>query len=396
MTSPCEPLDLHVSRPSVYLDQWVWIRLARAASGEPREPADTSVLRAVQDASSAGVAFPLSVTHYMETAKVTDPRQRATLARTMALISRCRTLRNSGDLLRHQFLHAMYLSFSRPAFRPTAPEALGVGVWWAFNGKEAHFSLFDKSSGEKTDPASIPGMQKFMRLANQFAEFQMFAGPRDDEIEELRSNGYRPEAAVEATRSRLEWEEIYVGLLADDPISRHELRVRVQVRELLHEHSKLFNELLAEYRLDLHREVNYNPDRPNVSREGMVAFADRIPSLRIAVDLKIELFRNASKTWTVNALHDIDAMSMAVPYCHVVVPDKEMASLMARSKAGERNGTQVLRQMQQLPDVLSALTTRAREIGGDASGWAWAGPGEGFCIDESEVHSAALNQPCAE
>ena len=29
--------------------------------------------------------------------------------------------------------------------------------------------------------------------------------------------------------------------------------------------------------------------RPNVSRRRMVAFADAIPSLRIAVDLKVEL-----------------------------------------------------------------------------------------------------------
>ena len=59
----------------------------------------------------------------------------------------------------------------------------------------------------------------------------------------------------------------------------------------------------------------------------MVAFADAIPSLRIAVDLKVELFRNPAKPWSMNAIHDIDALSMAVPYCHVVVPDREMARL---------------------------------------------------------------------
>ncbi|HUZ51323.1 MAG TPA: hypothetical protein VMU94_02190 [Streptosporangiaceae bacterium] len=30
-------VDLHPARPCVYLDQWVWIRLAKAAKGQPRE-----------------------------------------------------------------------------------------------------------------------------------------------------------------------------------------------------------------------------------------------------------------------------------------------------------------------------------------------------------------------
>jgi hypothetical protein len=42
--------DLHPARPCVYLDLWVWIRLARAANGEPREASDLRVLAAVQNA----------------------------------------------------------------------------------------------------------------------------------------------------------------------------------------------------------------------------------------------------------------------------------------------------------------------------------------------------------
>lgn len=56
----------------------------------------------------------------------------------------------------------------------------------------------------------------------------------------------------------------------------------------------------------------------------MIEFADLMPSVRIATDLMLaELFRNTTTTWTMNAIHDIDALSLAVPYCHVVVPDKK-------------------------------------------------------------------------
>jgi hypothetical protein len=52
-------------RPTAYLDQWAWIRLARAASGKPDAPGDPELLKALIDAANAGVAFPLSWTHYI-------------------------------------------------------------------------------------------------------------------------------------------------------------------------------------------------------------------------------------------------------------------------------------------------------------------------------------------
>src|SRR5829696_3433404 len=100
--------DLHTSRPSVYLDQWVWVRLAAAIKGRPRESGDPWTLQAVQEAAAAGVAFPLSPTHYIETSQVRHPRQRQDLALAMAQISYFRTLRGGRVLHRHQMLTAMH------------------------------------------------------------------------------------------------------------------------------------------------------------------------------------------------------------------------------------------------------------------------------------------------
>jgi hypothetical protein len=173
--------------------------------------------------------------------------------------------------------------------------------------------------------------------------------------------------AVEA--SRLDWEASYADLLGTYPASRAELRVRLQARELMHEHLALFQELTREYRIDLHRQVGYDPDRPSGSRRRMIAFADAVPSMRIAVDLKVQLFRNPAKPWSMNSIHDIDALSIAMPYCHVVVPDREMASLLARSGAGPRYGTKVITSLSGLPGVLLELTEQARNAPGDQTGW---------------------------
>ncbi|MCX4826812.1 hypothetical protein OG883_45070 [Streptomyces sp. NBC_01142] len=279
------------------------MRLAAAAIGQPREPSDLQVLAAVRQASEAGVAFPLSVTHYHETARITHPRQRADLARTMASISRCRTLCSGRILLRHQFLEAMHLSFGWPAFRPTPPQPLGIGWGWAHAGTRLKPQLRGPSG--PVDPASMPGMTYFLRWAAQFTEYQLLAGPQDADIPasatRLPARGSR-EGQPEQSRLGT----FFADLLAGDPISRSELRVRVQAREIIHEHHELLRDLCAEYRLDLLRATGADPAHPKASRHRMVAFADRIPSVRIAVDVKVELFRNAARKWNRNTVHDID------------------------------------------------------------------------------------------
>jgi hypothetical protein len=101
----------------------------------------------------------------------------------------------------------------------------------------------------------------------------------------------------------------------------------------------------------------------------------RMPSLRIAVDLKVELFRNAIKIWTMIAIHEIDALSLAVPYCHAVVPDRELPHLLVRSRSGERCGSQIARHLNELPRHAARTGEPAQSADGDRTGRDWAGPG---------------------
>ncbi|MFD4652251.1 hypothetical protein [Streptomyces sp. NPDC057889] len=384
MDVAAESARLKTAVPSVYLDQWVWVRLTLAAGGTPREPSDTQVLGAVRRAAEAGVVFPLSATHYHETSRITHPRQRADLARTMASISHCRTLCSERILLRDQFLEAMHVSFGKPAFGRTPPQSLGIGAGWAFTGKRLQLQL--RRSTQVVDPANLPeGMADGFRRATQYTEYQLLAGPQDADLPQLRQLGYQPEKLEEVRRSRLDWEAFYADLLAEDPISAAELRVRVQAREITHEHLKLLNDLCAEYRLDLLQATGVDPARPKASRSRMTAFVDRVPSVRVAVDVKTHRFRNATKQWDLNTVHDIDAVSLAVPYCHAVVPDREIADLLSRSKAGPRNGTHVLRGLRDLPDLLDDLARTAATSHHRVSDEGWVREGEGFCMTMEDL-----------
>jgi len=364
-------------RPAAYLDQWVWIRLARAAAGKPDAPGDPELLQALIDAAEAGVAFPLAWTHYIETQSVKSPRQRQDIANVMASISHFRTIRTGRDLLRNQLLIAMHEQFGRPTFRPEKLDPLGVGVYWAFQGVERVLQVHD-AAGNIIDPDQFP---REMRIrATQGFECQVMAGPRDEELGLLRGQyGYKPEATVEAGRGRLEWEREFVDLLVDTPpTDPAELRVWIQAREVVHEYLELLVGVFQEYGLPL-RQLTGGSDGndPGRSRAFITGFFDRLPSVRVAVDLKLAVHRNNQRGWEQNDVYDTDAMSIAVPYCDVVVADKAVVDALGRVKAGEQHGTLITGKLDELAEVLPEMVRHAQMLP-DPSGWEVFAPGVGF------------------
>lgn len=351
---------LKLSRPTVYLDQWVWVALAKADNGKG-DRKQNEALQAVRDAAESGVAFPLSTTTYMETLSgVTDPKQRMRLARTVASLSYMRTLRAPQVLIEHQFRTAMHAQFGRPTFRPAPIDVLGQGVHWAFRGE----------AGVTLSPPEVEFLVSSSALTemNQWAELRVFAGPRDDQIAALRAKGYKPEVAAASLSSRVDWENYLYTALENEgrgKISVKEMRTVVQARELRHEHMPTLYRLFSEYNLSIVSSLTGKTSK--IARRKLADFSDAVPSWRIAVDLKTHLFRQ-KKQWTRNPLHDIDALAHAIPYCDIVVPDREMINLLSRSKTAEAFGTTILH-LEGLPNALGPLAARTKLLGDDRTGW---------------------------
>lgn len=364
-------------RPTAYLDQWVWIRLARAALGKPDAPGDPKLLQALVDAANEGVAFPLSGTHFIETESIKSPRQRRDIANVMASISHFRTIRSRRDLLRNQLLLAMHEQFGRPTFRPAKLDPLGVGVHWAFEGVEKVLQVHD-ADGQIIDLDRFP--RELRVRATQGFEYQVMPGPDDEEVTSLRDRyGYKPEATAEAGHSRLEWEREFVGLLVDTPPKDPaELRVWIQAREVTHENLELLVDVFKEYGLPIRRLTGgFSDDDPARRRQFISEFFDRLPSVQVAVDLKLAIHRNNQRGWARNDVYDTDAMSIAVPYSAVVVADKAVADALRRIKAEERHGTVITGKLEELAEMLPEMAQHARTLP-DPSGWGALAPGLGF------------------
>jgi hypothetical protein len=384
------PARLQPLRPSAYLDQWLWIRLASASLGKPREPSDVELLDALVAAADSGVAFPLSPTHYIETLRVRDPAQRAALAEVMGAVSHCRTLRSRRGLLRDQLLLVMHERFGRPAFRPERGGPFGVGVHWAFTGKVSLLRVYSSETGEPVRSATVT--DEILCRWNQWSQIQFLAGPRDDDVDRMRERyGYMPELTEEAGMSRLAWEADFAGLLQGDPVTAKEVRLRVQVREVVHELIELLVETFAVYALPI-RVLMGGERSTEGRREFVVSFFDSMPSVRVAVDLKAAVYRNNTRGWSLNDLYDTDAMSLAVPYCDVVVADKATVDALVRAKTGERTGTLVTSRPDELLEVLPDLVARARLLA-DPSGWDRVAPGVGWAPMSPEEFAAAHGCP---
>lgn len=357
-----------LARPTVYLDQWVWIRLAQANVGKPSRPGDRRVLDAVREAAAKGVCFPLSRTHYEETGRIGSAAKRRDLVEVMAPISQMQTFRGHGSLLRHQFLVALHETVGRPTFRPPEPQVIGVGVHWAFAGVQAFIRPIDPNGRVIT---SADGA--WLRHLNQHAEAALLAGPAPDELPQLLERGYlMPQELERRAGSRVDYEAWLVNALAEKPKHVDELRALVMAREIWHEYSQLLGELFREYRVSF--ETIAGGSDGMASRAKAIAFTEKVPTARISAELKVEVFRNRSRRWSWNMLRDIDALSLAVPYCHLVIADRDAAALLRRTGSDKRHQTAVTASLDELPEQLADLDAIATDV---STGWDDIGPNDG-------------------
>lgn len=341
-------------RPSqrlVYLDLMHWIGLAKADTGHRDGLRFRSVYGLCIRRASAGEAlFPLSATHYLETQKIKNPAQRSAIAKVMEELSAFRTLL-PGDLIRHQEIEAYFTEVLGPSRKPAAVLPLvGKGAAWAF-GKEAPLRIKDLEGRDVTEsvrarhPAGPEGFDRIVRDAQLRFERSVLAGPSAEEIEALRALGWKPERVVEIIERRANEEREQSARFDSDPLWRRgRTRDVVSAREFLIELNEMVATSLANRGISIH-------EWPQ-SRDELRALMDSMPSTDVAVTLKTWAHRNASKTWAGNDIHDIDALSVAVPYCDVVVTEKFAQTVLTAAKVPERSGTLLLRRLEELEDVL--------------------------------------------
>jgi hypothetical protein len=77
-----------------------------------------------------------------------------------------------------------------------------------------------------------------------------------------------------------------------------------------------------------------------------------MPGTDVAAVLKTNRHRDATRAWTSNDMFDIDALTVAVPYCGTVGTDNAQAHALTVTGLATRMGTTIMRSVTELPDHL--------------------------------------------
>jgi len=334
----------------VYLDLNHWIYLSQAATGHREGSQFEPALQRCRAARDAGtVVFPLSATHYMEIIKITDPAQRGNLAILMEELSGFTTLLSRSWVMRME-LEAALTSRLGPSPEPLPTlDLLGPGYGWALG--RLHPIVVQDSEGhdvteqarQQIGPASFDPYMAAMLL---MTERMMLAGPADEDVPALRNLGWDPLAARTMAENRARQEQTFQDGLEDQMRRRpHRLRAAVLAREAVIELEPMLVEAATVRRCHLSDLLGATPQQAQDLIRSM-------PSSDVATTLKFQDHRNQSKRWLFNDTFDIDALSLAIPYCDIVVTDVHRRHVLHNVHMDTRMDTVILAHLTELTDHL--------------------------------------------
>lgn len=337
---PSPPLKL------VYLDLNQWIYLAQAATGHRNGPRYRPALEACRTARSNGTAlFPLSSTHYEELAKITNPAQRSALASLMEELSGFTALLARPTVMRLELDAALTAKLGPSPHPPVPRDLLGRGFGWALDQPQR--LRLHGPQGEVTEQVRQQmGSANFDLLIGTMeliTERMMLVGPNDFAAPELQARGWDPLAAKKIADQRADQEQQFQDGVSDEDRRRPDrLRDIILARELLLELSDALKEALATRGCGISDVLGENKITARAMTRSM-------PSTEVSATLKVEDHRNRDKRWTCNDIFDIDALSLTVPYCDVVVTDSHRRHVLRTAHLDQRMNTVVLAKLTELP-----------------------------------------------
>ncbi|MFF6976234.1 hypothetical protein ACFZAV_00525 [Streptomyces sp. NPDC008343] len=344
----------HLVRPQtgqrlVYLDLNHWIYLAKAATGHRTGEQYKPALSAVRDAAqSERYLFPLSLTHYMELSGIQDPRQRGDVADVMEEVSGFTTLLTRSHIMRLEIEAALDQVFNTASPHIADIDLLGWGISHAMGQRGLQIGLAPGGTSDEARARWPNGPEAFdLFLANtkRYVERSILRGPSDAEVPGLEARGWDPTVARTVAEERAEWERQLAERLDQEPQYWNRLRDVVQARYLSHEVIDILNQALFDRGRGIGDVIT---DKKSGSH-----FTESMPSAYVHISLVDAAHRNRDKPWESNDIFDVDALSIAVPYCDLVVTERHACHVVRTARLPQAMNTEVVPRLRDLTEWLN-------------------------------------------
>ena len=336
----------------VYLDLNHWIDLAKAMSGHRDGRRHREILDQLLHASELGHAvFPLCFSFYVEMLKISDHRRRSDLRKVIERLTRFAVVTNQHVIVIHE-IEALLDNLVGPNPNPISP--IGYLDWGVFGalGKRGDIKVVTRDGEDVTSTARqrfSGGPDEFDRIVNEHMVIlnrEILDGPSPQNEADFRAEGYRPDLILQHYVQEAAAEDAWARLLDQESRWRRgRLRDAVSAREVLFHINETVKAAANVRGVEAFEDIFRGVADPRRAFDAM-------PSFDVVVTLKTAMHRNAHHRWTNNHVHDIHALASTLPYCAVVLTDREMAALIRHSKLDQRLGTTVLHSLKDLTELL--------------------------------------------
>jgi hypothetical protein len=324
----------------VYLDQAKWIDFAKCRVGRSDCQRYQDPLAVATDAVRLGQAsFVLSSAHYFETHHRANWVSRLDLATTMMQLSKFHTIAPPHVIVPAE-IEAALASNCRRMFL----NEFGIGFNHAFGG-DIPLDRVGLPEDVEVPPALLSQFAGAFRLAMEFA---ILANPPSSaDAEQITLDTARK--IQDADKKFAEGQTTLAG-----QIEVHKLRGRLGDVATATEIADIMDPVIIGCLRNGIDPLEFVGDRDRIQE-----FLKRVPSRWVTRELRRVRHRNPQQPWHPHDLHDINALSVAVPYCDVVVTERQWATHINDLGLADQYGTTVLHDLSELTEVLISTTVAA-------------------------------------
>ncbi|MFJ1602570.1 hypothetical protein ACIOHS_04240 [Streptomyces sp. NPDC088253] len=333
------------TRRSVYLDLNHWYALGEALANTPQDPGHKHALNLLVRLVEQGeIILPLSTVTYMELAENPRDHIREKAAKAMVLLSRFTTMAPTGKILDAELAQAFHQRFGRPAF-PASTPGFGYGVGHAF-GEPFAFRLKGGTEQDRTRLERQLGqpVAKWEAQINAWAEYQLLVQPPAGMRDQIPN--YNAYAARDVAERQLASFNVMVNTLRTNPKIAARPLDAICARQFYYD----FPDNYARAMLG----AGFVDRQPFTDKEELTDFLLALPSRRVTTMMQFHYLKDVDRDWKINDLRDIDALSVAIPYCDLVATDgKAWDTAVNRAHLDREFDTMIFRR---LSDVVKHLT----------------------------------------
>lgn len=313
---------------SIYLDQMQWVSLAKAYAGHPDGRPFIPILDlAIKLVDDGEAVFPLSFGHVRETAGAPRLDQRVQLAQLMTRLSRGVVLKWGRRLIEHDLRNAASAMF-RESRLSSPPTVFGRTISEVFPVDVVKFL--------KISPERVAALRESLDTPEAWIHFLSY---EDDAIRKAGVVAWNQHA--DQVIVKYEEKRQLLGPSADRDLVRRAYAACL---------TYTFWEQIQQALLEIRRTTK---EWSASGTAKLMQFWESIPIMHVELELHTYIHKNTSKRWKRNDDIDIASLSLAIPYCDVVLTERFWTDASRKCKLDRHYNTRIASDLLELPKLVA-------------------------------------------